>query len=111
VRAFDDLVPGASTPGCKANSAAPRDAIRLTPIEKANAFDTDEADFLQVQSYSWSTTYDLGLDLIDVLRSKGPAQPNPRFALTRNAFNPQLHQFLAPERILLNATTRPFTIH
>jgi hypothetical protein len=60
-----------------------RYALRLTRIKKANAFDIHEIHFFQIQSYSWSTTFDLGLDLINVLRSKLLAQPNPRFALTR----------------------------
>jgi hypothetical protein len=70
------------------------DAIRLTSIEKANALDIHEIYLLQVQSCSWSTTLDLRLHLIKVLRSKRPAEPNPRSALTRNPFNFQRHRSL-----------------
>jgi hypothetical protein len=86
-----------------------RNAIRLTCIEEANAFDIHQMHFFQIQSYSWFTTFDLGPHLIQVLRSKVPAHRNPRFALTRNPFNPQRHRFLAPERIL--AECNHYAIH
>ena len=70
-----------------------RYALGLTRIKKANAFDIDEIHFFQIQSCSRSATFNLGLDLINVLRSKLPAQPNPWFALTRNPFNLQRHGF------------------
>src|SRR5258706_5006 len=66
--------------------------------------------WLQFQSYSWSSTLDLRLHLITVLGSKRPAQPNPGSALTRNPFNLESHASLVRGHTLTNATTRPFTI-
>ena len=47
-----------------------RYARHLTRIKKANAFDIHQMHFFQIQNYLWSTAFDLGLDLINVLRSK-----------------------------------------
>jgi hypothetical protein len=74
-----------------------RYVLRLARIKRANAFDIHEMHFFQIQTYTWSATFDLGPDLIDMLGSKLPAQPNSRLALTRNPFNPQPHRFPAPE--------------
>jgi hypothetical protein len=67
------------------------DALHLTRIEKTNTFDIHQIHLLQIQSYSWSGTLDLRLHLSQVLRSKRPAQTNPRSALARTPFNPQRH--------------------
>src|SRR6266566_4938298 len=74
--------------------------MRLTSIEKANAFDIHEIHLLQIQNYSWSATPDLHLHLIKVLRSKRSAQPNLRSALTRNSFNLQGHGSLVRSTLL-----------
>jgi hypothetical protein len=42
-----------------------RYTLRLTRIKKANALDIHEIHFFQIQSYSWSTTFDLTVDLIN----------------------------------------------
>jgi hypothetical protein len=47
-----------------------RDACRLTRIEKTNAFEIDEIQFLQIQN-SWRfAALDFGFDLIQVPKSK-----------------------------------------
>jgi hypothetical protein len=74
------------------------DPLRLTCVEKANSFDVHEIYLLQIQCYLWSATLDLRFHLIKVLRSKRPAQPNPRSMLTRNPFNPQSHESRAESR-------------
>jgi hypothetical protein len=74
------------------------DPLRLTCVEKANSLDVHEIHLLQIQSYLWSATLDLRFHLIKVLRSKRPAQPNPRSAPTRNPFNPQSHRSLVEPR-------------
>src|SRR5207245_10052522 len=45
----------------------------------------------QIQSSPWSAALDLHFHLIKVLRSKRPAQPNPRSALPGSQFNLQSH--------------------
>src|SRR5438309_10968229 len=60
-------------------------------IEEANGIDIREIHLLQIQSYSWSAALDLRFHLIKVLRSKRPAQPNPRSALPGSPFNLQSH--------------------
>jgi hypothetical protein len=74
------------------------DPLRLACVEKANSLDVHEIHLLQIQSYFWSATLDLRFHLIKVLRSKRPAQPNPRSAPARNPFNPQSHRSLVESR-------------
>jgi hypothetical protein len=50
------------------------DPLCLARVEEANTFDIHEIHLLQIQSYSWSATLDLGLHLITVLGSKCPAE-------------------------------------
>src|SRR5437016_7719852 len=74
-----------------------RDPCRFTHVEKTNTFDIQEIEFLQIQRNAWSTTLDLRLQLIKVLRPKLPAQTNARPALTRNPFDLQRHKSLGPK--------------
>src|SRR5271170_8034642 len=89
------------------------DPLRLARVEKANTFEIHDIHLLQIQSDSWSATLDLGLHLIQVLRPKRPAQPNPRFSLIRRPFDLQRHKifWLRNARTLTNATTGPFSSH
>jgi len=64
-----------------------RDALRLTCIEKANSFDIDEINFLQIEHDRRFAALSLGLDLIQLRDSKFAAEPNPSFG----PFNPQRH--------------------
>ena len=64
-----------------------RDARRLTRIEKTNAFEIDEIQFLQIQNDWRFAAPDFGFDLIQVPKSKFAAEPNPPLDL----FNPQRH--------------------
>src|SRR6202034_1229984 len=70
------------------------DSLRLTRVQKTNTVDIHEIHFLQIQSYLWSTTLDLGLHLIKVLGPQLTAQPNPSSALTTNPFNLESHASL-----------------
>jgi hypothetical protein len=62
----------------------------LHALRKRMPFDIHQMHFFQIQSYAGCSMFDLGLDPINVLRSKLPAQPNPRVALTRNPFDPHI---------------------
>src|SRR4029077_2910774 len=77
-----------------------RDPLRLTRVEKANAFDVHEIHLLQIQSYSWSATLDLRPHLVKVLRSERPAQSSPRSALARKPCNSQRHGSLVRSTLL-----------
>jgi hypothetical protein len=68
-----------------------RDALRHTRVEKPNGFDIHEIQLLQIQSYSWSGTLDLSLQLIKVLSSNLTAEANPRSVFTGNRLNFQRH--------------------
>ena len=55
-----------------------RNAFRLTRVEKTNAFEIDEIQFLQVQ-YNWPfAALDFGFELTNVPKSKFAAEPNQR---------------------------------
>ena len=56
-----------------------RDTFVLAGIEESNCFDVDEIDLLQIQRDRVSTA-DLGLYLIEMVRSKLSAQPKSNFA-------------------------------
>jgi hypothetical protein len=64
-----------------------REAVRHAGVEKANGFDIHEMHLFQIQSYSWSGTLDLILQLIELLSPKLTAQPDLRSASTRKPFN------------------------
>src|SRR3984893_2747293 len=68
-----------------------RHACRLTRVEKTNALDIHKIEFLQIQRDAWSATLDLRLQLINVLRSKLPAQTNPYLSLASNRSDLQRH--------------------
>ena len=68
-----------------------RDACRLTRVEKTNTFDIHEIEFLEIQRDALSATRNLRLQLVNVLRSKLPAQTNARLALTINPLDLQRH--------------------
>ncbi|MGC1478283.1 MAG: hypothetical protein WA804_20715, partial [Terriglobales bacterium] len=67
--------------------------LRLTCIEKANTFEIDKIQFLQIQDDWRLAALDFGFDLIQVLNAKFAAEPNP----PSHAFNPQRHSLPAPE--------------
>src|SRR5260370_40495561 len=71
-----------------------RDPCRLTCVEKTNTFDIHQIEFFQIQRDAWSATLDLRPQLINVLRSKLPAQTNARLALTSNPLDLQRHRSL-----------------
>jgi hypothetical protein len=56
-----------------------RDTFVLAGIEESNCFDVHEIDLLQIQRDRLSAA-DLGLYLIEVVRSKLSAQPKTNFA-------------------------------
>ncbi|MGC2105784.1 MAG: hypothetical protein WA647_11815 [Candidatus Acidiferrum sp.] len=56
-----------------------RDTLVLAGIEEPNGFDVQEIDLLQIQCDRLSTA-DLGLYLIEMVRSKLSAQPKSNFA-------------------------------
>ena len=56
-----------------------RDTFILAGIEEPNCFDVHEIDLLQIQRDRLPTT-DLGLYLIEMMRSKLSAQPKSNFA-------------------------------
>src|SRR5271169_6305338 len=64
-----------------------RNARQLTRVEKPNAFEIDEVQFLQIQNDWRFAALDFGLDLIQVPNPKFAAQPNLLF----DPFNPQRH--------------------
>jgi hypothetical protein len=55
-----------------------RDTFVLAGIEKPNGFDVHKIDLLQIQ-YGRLSTADLGLYLIEMVRSKLSAQPKSNF--------------------------------
>jgi hypothetical protein len=55
-----------------------RNPVRFTAIKKANGFDIDEVQFLQIQNHWCVAKLDFGFDLIQVLSPKIAAQSNPR---------------------------------
>jgi hypothetical protein len=70
-----------------------RDACRLTCIEKTNAFEIDEIQFLQIQNDWRFASLDFRLDLVEVTYSKFATEPNSPL----NPFNPQRHFPPTPE--------------
>jgi hypothetical protein len=87
-----------------------RHAGRLTRIEKTNTFDIHQIDFLQIQRDSWSATLDLGLQLINVLRSKLAAQTNPYLALAGDGSDLQRHGSLVLKNTQRSAIGEPLAI-
>src|ERR1700746_2428463 len=81
-----------------------RDACRLTRVEKTNAFEIYEIQFLQIQNDWRFAALDFGFDCIQVLNSKFAAEPNPPL----DPFNPQRHFLPAPEDSDGSAGRRPF---
>src|SRR5258708_16168339 len=75
-----------------------RDPCRLTRVQKTNTFDIHQIEFPQVQRDACSTTVDLRLQLIKVLRSKLPAQTNPSAALVSNLSDLQRHGLCSEEQ-------------
>src|SRR5271169_3886361 len=71
-----------------------RDPCRLAKVEKTNTFDIHEIQFLQIQRDASSTTLDLRLQFVEVLRLKIPTQTNQRDALARNPVDLQCHGLL-----------------
>lgn len=87
-----------------------RDALRFARIEEANGFDIHEVHLFQIQSYR-SSTLDLGLHVIKVLRSKLPAQPNPGSALASNPFDLQHPEFPDSETRTRECNSRAILKH
>ena len=87
-----------------------RYTCRLTRIEKTNTLDIHEIEFLQVQRDAWAATLNLRLQLIEMLRSKLPAQTNPYLAVARNRSDLQRNGSPVLKNDRTNAIGEPFAI-
>ena len=79
-----------------------RDPLRLTRIEKANTFEIDKIQFLQIQNDWRFAALDFGLHLIHIPGSQFATQPNPSFG----SFNPQRHSLTGSGRQRKSQTIR-----
>src|SRR5712672_2709428 len=79
-----------------------RDTFVLAGIEEPNCFDVHEVDLLQIQRDRLATA-DLGLYLIEMVRSKLSAQPKSNFVRIPYPFDLENHGLLTPKRTLLEA--------
>jgi hypothetical protein len=67
-------------------------AVRLASVEKPNTLDVDKVHFLDVQNRRSSAAVDLGLNLVQMVRSQFSAEPNSRL----EPFNLQGHDCRLP---------------
>ena len=69
-----------------------RDTFVLTGVEEPNGVDVHKIDLLQIQ-YGRLSTADLGLYLIEMVRSKLSAQPKSNFVRIPNPFDLEIMGF------------------
>src|SRR5580700_6441407 len=83
-----------------------REPLRLTCIEKANTFEIDKTQFLQIQNDWRFAALDFGFDLIQLPNAKFTAEPKSPL----DPFNPQRHFSTGSGDNDGSASRRPFAI-
>jgi hypothetical protein len=67
------------------------DPASLAAAEEPHRDDVHQRHFLEIQSWTWLRTFDLGLDFRQALRLDPTDQPDDRAPLSGNQFDTQSH--------------------